>query len=315
MYDFGLIAGGLLLLFLGGEGLVRGAVSVAQRHGLSPLVIGLTIVAAGTSAPELVVSLQAAGRGEPDIVLGNVVGSNIANLLLILGASAVIRPLTSPRAAIFRDGGVLAAATLAVLAVAQTGTVARWHGIAMVAGLCAYLLYTYRSARGSAGDGSFYAEEVEEFAAPLSPWMAWGFIGGGLGVLLIGSDWLVEGAVSLAVAAGVPQAVIGLTLVAVGTSLPELATSLVAALRGHAGVAVGNAVGSSIFNFLGILGLTAAVTPLSVAPRIAAFDLWILLGVMLLSLPVMVSGWRISRAEGAVFLAIYGGYAGWLYAT
>ncbi len=313
MYEFALIAGGLVLLFLGGEGLVRGAVSVARRHGVSPLVIGLTVVAAGTSAPELVVSLQAAARGEPDIVLGNVVGSNIANMLLILGASALIRPLASSRAAVLRDGGVLLVATVAVLIVAQTGMVTRWQGALLLAGLVGYLLYTYFHSRSQAA-GSFYAEEAEEFAGDMRPLAAWAFVAGGFVGLVVGADWLVEGAVAVAVAAGVPQAVIGLTLVAVGTSLPEMATSLVAAVRGHAEVAVGNAVGSGIFNFFGILGVTAMVTPLSVAPRIAAVDIWVLLGVMLLALPVMATGWRITRAEGAGFLVVYAGYAGWLYA-
>ncbi len=313
MLDALFVLGGLVLLLGGGEALVRGAVSIARRLGVSPLVIGLTLVGFGTSAPELTTSLQAALGGAPGIAVGNVVGSNIANLLLILGLAALVAPIAVDRRALKRDGSMLVATTLGVGALLIFDLTSRPLGLAMVAFLVAYVVFVYLAERRATADASA-ALHVEE-AAAVAP-AGWGLslvlaLGGLVGVVG-GASLLVEGAVALATRAGVSETLIGLTLVAVGTSLPELATSAIAARRGQGEVALGNLVGSNIFNLLGILGVTAAVTPLAVPPEIAALDAWVMGAVTALALLLAVTGQRVTRGEGALLLALYAGYVAYL---
>jgi cation:H+ antiporter len=305
-----LLLAGLVMLGLGGDVLVRGAVGVARRFGLSPLLIGLTLVGFGTSMPELATSLQANLGGSPDVAIGNVVGSNIANILLILGIAAVIRPIACDRAAFRRDGPMLAASQLAMAAVILTGVVGRVEGAVMLAGLLAYTVFCYVSERRAGDAGArMHAQEAELPALPQAPlWLSAAMALGGIALTIAGARLLVDGAIDLARAAGISEAVIGLTLVAVGTSLPELATAIVAALRRQGDVAFGNVIGSNIFNALGILGATALALPMPAAEQILAFDLWVMLGVAALAIVATMTGWRIDRREGVLFLAGYAAY-------
>lgn len=313
--EYALVAGGLLLLFGGGEVLVNGAVSLASRLGVSPLIVGLTVVGFGTSAPELLVSLEAALGGQPDIAVGNVVGSNIANILLILGAAAVIYPIRCAPQVVFRDGVVMLLAALLFVLLALEGIIPRWQGVLMFGALLVFVGYSYWSERyRKAPSERLHRHEAEEFGdSQRSLGMSLLLVAIGFAALLGGSKMLVSGAVDIARAAGISEAVIGLSLVAVGTSLPELATSCMAAFRKHTDVAVGNVLGSNIFNILSVLGLTAIVAPVPISPQILALDLWIMLGVSVLLLPVLITGWRISRGEGVVFLFAYAAYIVTLY--
>lgn len=311
--DYLWVLAGLVLLFGGGEALVRGAVALAQRWGVSAGLVGLTLVAMGTSAPELVVSVQASLGGQPDIALGNVLGSNIANILLILGTTALIRPLAARPVVVWRDGTVMVAASLGVALLAQTGWLGRGAGGVMLVALAGFLGFTWWHDRRQ---GPQLAPEALEGAVLAPRPSLWGnlfWTALGLAALVGGSKALLLGATSLARAAGVSEAVIGLSLVAVGTSLPELATSLVAAWRHQADVAVGNVVGSNIFNLLGILGTAALVRPLPVDPAMARSDVWIMLGAAVLLLPFLITGWRLNRAEGLFLLVAYGGYLAYLF--
>jgi cation:H+ antiporter len=295
---------GLVLLFAGGEGLVRGAVALAARLGMSPLLIGLTVVGFGTSMPELVVSLKAAFAGSPDIAVGNVVGSNTANILLILGVAAVIYPIPTNIPGIRRDLFVMLGVAIATLGLGYMGAVDRWTGAAMVVALVAFLVYAALSGK---------SEDDEERPASLPLWQQLAFIVVGLAALVYGADLLVTGATSIARSFGIPEAVIGLTIVAVGTSLPELATSAVAAFRKHSEIAIGNVIGSNIFNILGILGITAVLHPVTIAPTMAAFDIPLMLGVTLLLVALLLAAKSLSRAIGAGFLLLYVGYCAWLF--
>lgn len=301
---------GLVLLLGGGETLVRGSVGVAMRLGLSPLVIGLTLVGFGTSAPELVASVQAALAGAPGIAIGNIVGSNIANILLILGVSAIIAPIATTRQAFTRDGSVLIAATLVLLAVILSGSIGRWTGAGFLGLLAGYLVYTYVTERSIPDPAAqLHAAEAVEVAprhASLNLSLLLAF--GGIAAVVFGADLLVGAAIVLATDFGISEAVIGLTLVAVGTSLPEFATSIIAAFRRHGDVAFGNIVGSNIFNALGIGGATALVAPIAVPAEIIRLDVWVMMATAVLLVVFAVTGWRVSRREGAVFLAAYGGY-------
>ncbi|RBO54998.1 sodium:calcium antiporter [Rhodovulum sp. BSW8] len=307
--DIVLVLAGLAALIAGGELLVRGAVALARRFGVSPMIIGLTFVGFGTSTPELVTSLQAALTGAPDIALGNVVGSNIGNILLILGLAALVRPMRVCPAALRRDGGALALATgLAVLAMLG-GALGRGAGAAGLALLVAYLAYTiWQERRATTAAGEVYEAEADTLGPLDRPWTALPVLALGLGLTLAGAKLLVAGAVALAAAAGLSEAAIGLTVVAIGTSMPELVTSLMAARRGESGVAIGNVIGSNIFNLLGILGVTALVQPLAVAERIAGFDVWVMLAATVGLILVAWTGGRITRAEGAVLAICYGVY-------
>jgi len=310
------LAIGLLLLLGGGEALVKGAVAIARRLGLSPLVIGLTLVGFGTSTPELVASLQAALRGSPGIALGNVVGSNIVNIVGILGLTAVILPVATTREAFRRDGAALVGVTLLMCGLILFGTLPRSAGILLLVLLLAYTVGTYLGERNaqqapSAARRTDCATETEEALPPRGQLsLARGVLlaVGGIAAVVFGADLLVGAAIVLARTAGLSEAVIGLTLVAFGTSLPELVTSVTAAVRRHTDVAFGNVVGSNIFNILGIAGATAVLSPIAVPPEIARFDVWVMTGAALLLVLFAVTGWRVNRWEGGVFLAAYGLY-------
>lgn len=293
---------GFLGLFLGGEFLVRGAVGIARRFGLSPLVIGLTVVGFGTSMPELLVSVQAALGGTPAIAMGNVVGSNIANILLILGVSAVIAPVGIAFAGLRRDLAVMLAATVLLWGMILGGVLGRTEGLILCAGLLAFLRAALRSGQGVVNPELFSAEE------PPPLWRSALIAVAGLAVLLVSARLLIDSATALARAFGISEAVIGLTIVAIGTSLPELATSVVAALRRQADISVGNVVGSNIFNILGILGITAAVAPIPVEPRFAGVDMTLAFAA---AAGLAFASWywgRLGRPAGAGLLAVYGGY-------
>ncbi|RVT82258.1 calcium/sodium antiporter [Rhodobacteraceae bacterium CCMM004] len=297
------VIAGLALLLLGGHFLVGAAVALATRLGLSPLFIGLTVVGFGTSAPELAASISAALAGAPGIAVGNVVGSNIANILLILGLSALLAPIAVGQAAFLRDAAALTAATLGTAAVLATGVVGPVAGGAALALLALYLIATARSERGASAEA--------EVPGDTSLTRAVGGFVLGLGGILAGARLTVDGATDLAAQAGISEAVIGLTVVAVGTSLPELVTSVVAARRGAGAVALGNVLGSNIFNLLGILGATALVAPLTV-PDGMGRDIVAMIAATALMIWVARSGHTITRAEGGVMVGLYAAYLGWL---
>jgi cation:H+ antiporter len=307
-----LVAVGLVMLALGGVLLVRGAVGMAARLGISPLLAGLTIVGFGTSTPELATSVQAALAGSPGIAVGNVVGSNIANILFILGVSALILPLSVNPAAFRRDAIALGGSALLATGAVLLGVIGALAGGVLIACLAGYIWWAYRSeSTAPCPEAARHAAEAEDRPVPpdTGPAVLAGMILAGLALAIFGADFLVDGAVVLAAAAGVSESVIGLTVVAVGTSLPELIACTVAVLRKHEDVALGNVVGSNIYNLCGILGTTALIQPITVPPEIAAFDIWVMLGVTALLIAQLRSGWRLSRAEGALLLALYAAYA------
>jgi cation:H+ antiporter len=306
---------GLALLVAGADLLVKGAARIAAVAGIAPLVIGLTVVAFGTSAPELAVTVAATARGEPDIALGNVVGSNITNVLLILGLSALVSPLVVRRRLVRLDVPILILATVAVLIVASDGVIGRGQGGALLAAGVAYVVLVVLHAR-HAGPGDAIAPLPPLAPRPRRRRVALdiGHILGGLVLLVLGSRWLVDAARTIADALGVSQLAIGLTVVAIGTSLPELATSVVAGIRGQADIAVGNILGSNLFNLLIVLGAGAAVSPAGIAahPTAVAFDIPVMLVVTVACLPVFYSGRTVSRWEGALFVACFVGYTSYV---
>jgi cation:H+ antiporter len=299
------VVAGFVVLTGAAEALVYGAASLARRMGLSPLVIGLTVVSIGTSLPELVVGLEAALTGTGDLALGNVVGSNIGNIALILGLAALARPIGVEAQVVRVDGPILVAVSLVFAGLTLDGALGRVDGALLVAGIVAYVLYTVWAAQ----DPDSSVAETFDAGMPGTHSVGLDLVLLLLGLvgLVAGAHLLVLGAVSIAEGLGVGPLVIGLTIVAVGTSLPELATSLVAARRGRGDIAVGNAVGSSIFNLLGILGVTVLVQPLSTA-TLGALDTGVMLGVSVLILPLFRTGWTLSRWEGALLFGCYLGY-------
>jgi cation:H+ antiporter len=301
-----LFLAGLAALVLGGNALVRGASSLAARLGIAPLVVGLTVVAWGTSAPELAVSLRAALRGQGDIALGNVVGSNIVNVLGVIGASALAAPLAVSRRLVRLDVPILIGLSLAVYAMAADGRVGLVDGVLLAAAGFAYTVFAVRTSRGElpAGTGG----EAAPGGRPLARDAL--LIAAGLVLLALGGHWLVASATVFARALGVSELVIGLTVVAVGTSLPEVAASVIAALRGERDIAVGNAVGSNIFNIVTVLGLTAVFAPggVPVDRSALAFDLPVMIAVAIACLPLFFTGQVVARWEGALLLAYYGAY-------
>lgn len=306
------IAGGLVLLVGGGELLVRGASRLAAAMQISPLVIGLTVVAFGTSAPELAVSIQAAMAGNADLALGNVVGSNIFNVLFILGASALIVPLVVSSQLVRRDVPVMIAASLLLLAFGWDGAINRVEGIFLFTGI---LLYTWWCVRQSRRESREVIQEFEqEWPSENQPSSSLSInvmlIVVGLCLLGIGSTFLISGSVFVATSFGVSELVIGLTIVAAGTSLPEVVTSLTAAVRGERDIAVGNVVGSNIFNILCVLGVSSTIGPTGVAvsPSAMSFDIPVMIAVAVACLPIFVTGHLISRWEGALFLFYYVAY-------
>ena len=301
------IIGGFLLLLGGAEIMVRGAVALARRFGISALVIGMTVVALGTSAPELLVSLNAALSGAPGLAVGNVVGSNIANILLILGAAGLVTPIACAAAGLRRDGAILLAGTLIFSALSFRGVVDVWSGAVL---LIAFSYFLWNSYKGAAAGGTA-GEAGDSGMPPANLLVAVLMFLAGLAALLAGSELVVRGGVAAARLFGVSDAVIGLTVVALGTSLPELAASVVAAYRGHTDVALGNVVGSNLFNVLGVIGVVAVVTPVTVEARVVDFDIWIMIGATLLLLPFMMGGLRqIGRAPALAFLIMYIAYIG-----
>lgn len=303
------ILGGLVLLALGAEGLVRGSTSIALRLGITPLVIGLTVVAFGTGSPELFVSVGAAYSGNSGIALGNIVGSNISNIALILGAAAMVRPMRVRSELIRREMPLLIGVTLLLCVLLLDGNLSRVDGILLIVGAVAYTLFAYVSARRDR-----QADVAAEFEADLQvrsrpAWLDTTFVILGLVGLLIGANLLVGGATVVAESFGVSQVVIGLTVIAIGTSLPELATSVVAAARDEADVAFGNVIGSNILNILCILGVAVVIQPFEVE-GLRPLDVGVLIASAILILPLMWRGWVLNRWEGALLLL---GYIAYLY--
>ena len=305
-----LILGGLVLLAAGGELLVRGAVGLSQLLKISPLLAGLTIVGFGTSTPELATSVQAALGGSPGIALGNVIGSNVANILLILGVSAMIMPLAVNPDSFKRDSIAMGGSAVLCAGAVMLGRIELLVGAVLVVVLVGYIWWAYRS-EALTHDAEAIRHETElADTAPKShnAWVLALMVVAGLAAAIFGARLLVQGAVILADAAGLSESVIGLTVVAVGTSLPELIACLVAVWKKHPDVALGNVVGSNIYNVLGILGLTAMVHPIDVPAEIARFDVWILVAVTGLLLVQLRSGWKVSRTEGLVLVLLYLAY-------
>jgi cation:H+ antiporter len=313
-----LFLAGLTALIAGAELLVRGASRLALSFGISPLVVGLTIVAFGTSAPELAVSLGAVADGQTEIAVGNVVGSNILNVLLILGLSALITPLVVDVQLIRQEVPIMIAASLVLLVMSLDGVVARIDGALLVAALGAYTVFLIRqSRRQTEAAQAEYAEALKpgastRWASRLPVQLA--LVVAGLALLVLGSDWLVTAAVAFARAFGVSDLVIGLTIIAAGTSMPEVATSVMAAFKGERDIAVGNVVGSNLFNILGCAGISAVVAGggLPVPTAALNFDLWVMLAVALACLPVFLTGREIARWEGGLFLGYYAAYVAYL---
>jgi cation:H+ antiporter len=309
------VAGGALLIG-GAELLVRGASRLAVAAGISPLVVGLTVVAFGTGAPELAVTVGSTWTGEADVALGNVIGSNIANILLILGISALITPLVVAQQLVRLDVPLLVGASLLTLLLALDGGLGRLDGVllfALIIGYTVFLVWQSRREQRSIADA--YEEAYGQEPARRSSWLANVALAAlGLGLLVVGASWLVSAAVSTAEALGVSQLVIGLTVVAVGTSLPEVATSVLASLRGQRDIAVGNVIGSGIFNLLAVLGVGSLLAPdgIGVPPGALTFDLPVMTAVAVAALPIFFTGYCIQRWEGAVFLAYYVAYTAYL---
>ena len=316
---FLMFAAGLAALVVGADILVRGASRLALSFGISPLVVGLTIVAFGTSAPEMAVSAGAVLNGQTGLAMGNVVGSNIFNVLFILGLSALIAPLVVHVQLIRQEVPILIGASLLLLILSLDGRISVLDGGLFFGLLLAYTVFLVVQSRREtqAAQAEF---DAELHAPPAGAWDARlpvqiALIVAGLGLLVLGSDWLVTSAVAFAQALGVSDLVIGLTIVAAGTSMPEVATSVAAALKGERDIAVGNVVGSNTFNILGCLGLSGLVAGsagLAVAPSLLAFDIWVMLAVALACLPIFLSGREIARWEGAVFLGYYAAYVSYL---
>lgn len=322
---------GLVALVLGGELLVRGAGGLALTWGMSPLVVGLTVVAFATSAPELAVTLKSVLGGTPDIAVGNVVGSNVANVLLIIGVAAVIGPLVITNSLVRVDVPVMIGMGVLALVMSLDGTISTADGVILVICLALYLWWTIMQSRSAPGPvpgepaAERSADAEAEGPAPESPHdvtveptlsrpALFALLVAGLVLLVLGAQWLVTGAVTIAKAFDLPEIVIGLTIVAVGTSLPELTTTIVAAVRGQRELAVGNAVGSNIFNIAAVLGISAIVADpgIPVSQGAIAFDLPVMIAVSFLLLPVVYTGFTIARWEGIVFLGLYAAYTAYL---
>ena len=310
------LCGGLLLLTVGAELLVRGASRLAGIAGISPLVIGLTVVAYGTSSPEMAVSVESAHAGQADIALGNVVGSNIFNVLFILGVCALIVPLRVVQQLIWLDVPIMIGASCLVMIMGLDGKLSRVDGVILFAGAILYTIFAIKQGRKES-TATVEKEYDAEFGSKIktSSWPAQVvLIIVGLAMLVLGARWLVDGAVAIAKLLGVSELVIGLTIIAAGTSLPEVATSIIASLRSERDIAVGNVVGSNIFNILAVLGLSSAVAPdgIHVAPAALTFDIPVMIAVALACAPIFFTGHLIARWEGALFLLYYGAYTAYL---
>ena len=315
IYTF--LAGGFVLLVVGGSLLVQGAVALARRLEVSAMIIGMFIVGFGTSAPELMVCIDAALSNQGGLALGNVVGSNIANVLLVLGVCALVYPLrVAPRTA-YRDGLVMLLGTLVFVGFALTGAIGRLEGAALLGLLALYSAYAVRAERhGGDPAASRHVREAEAVAVGPDSVAGCGVrLAAGLVGVLLGADLVVEGGVGVARAFAVPEVVIGLSVVAFGTSLPELATGMVAAARREPDVIIGNVLGSNLFNLFAIMGATVMVQPLAVPASVRETDVWVMTGVMGIFVVLLVTGWRLSRAEGAILFALYAAYMTYLAMT
>ncbi len=302
--DYLFVAGGLVGLYFGAEWLLRGAIAVAQKLAIPTLIVSLVIVGFGTSMPELLVSVRAALTGSSDIALGNVVGSNTANILLIIGACALIFPITHWDKGVKRDTYVMIGAAVLLLGLVQFTSIGRIAGLLMVIALIAYIGYAYVQGKSSMEE---LADDDVKHEVLSSGFMAV-LILGGLATLFVGAELLVRGATNLARDFGVSEAVIGLTVVAVGTSLPELATGIMSALRKHSDIMIGNIVGSNIFNILFILGVTSVLQPIAVAPRFGEFDVPVMLGVTIGFAFLLLSHLGVRRLTAGAMLVAYVGY-------
>jgi cation:H+ antiporter len=301
--DYLYVAGGLLALFAGGEFLLRGAVDIARRLKMSELLIGLTIVGFGTSMPELLVSVEAAYAGKAGISIGNIVGSNIANVILIGAIAALILPITGWDRSVSRDALFMVVASFALLAAGWYGILSQPIAILFLAFLAIYLVITYRIQQQES------RELAKAHEAPhYNPWIALVFLAAGFAMLFVGADYLVEGSTGIARDFGVSEAVIGLTIVAVGTSLPELATSAIAAVRGKSDIALGNIVGSNIFNILGILGITGLIAPIVIEPKFLQVDMPIMVLIAIGFAALLFFAKTIGRVLAVASLSAYGAY-------
>jgi|TARA_Y100000588_G_scaffold273781_1_gene289707 cation:H+ antiporter len=286
--------------------LVRGSVAIARASKISPLIIGLTIVAIGTSAPELVTTLEASLSGAKDMAVGNIIGSNIVNMLLILGAAAVIRPITVSHQIITRDTLMVIAATGLFFAVGRYGIFNQIVGTLFLLILASYLTMAYRTEKAHSKQKSYtkvISDEVQR--VPEKRWLAVLYVLVGIIGIIIGAKLTISGGIGIAEVFQVSQTMIGLTLIAIGTSLPELAIVVIASLRGHSHIALGNILGSNLFNILGIIGTVSIVTSLKTPTELINFDLWVLLGITLLLLPLMITEKKISRFEGGFLIFLY----------
>lgn len=309
---------GLVLLIWGAELLVRGASRIATAAGISPLVVGLTVVAFGTSSPELAVSVMSAFKGQADLAIGNVVGSNIFNVLLILGLSAIIVPLIVAQQLVRFDVPVMIGVSFLLFALGYDGNISRLDGILLFSGAIAYTVFLIRQSRKE-NNAEVEAEYAKEFGTdnPGSWWKNVGLVLVGLAGLMLGSKWLVDSAVAIAESFGVSELVIGLTIVAAGTSMPEVATSVVAAIRGERDIAVGNVVGSNLFNILSVIGLSSIVAPsgINISEAALRFDIPVMIAVAVACFPIFFAGYRITRANGVAFLGFYIAYVVYLIFT
>lgn len=309
---------GLAALVGGAELLVRGASRLAAAFGISPLVIGLTIVSFGTSSPELAVSIKGALTGHPDLVIGNCVGSTMFNVLLTLGLCALVAPLVVIQQLVWLDVPIMIGAHVLLLGIGADGLISRWDGLALLACLAVYILFSIKKSRKeTAAVKEEYRTELFEVIPKLTlPTIGkeLGFIAAGLVLCVLGAEWMMDSAVTLARVLGVSELVIGLTIMSASTSMPELATSLVATIRGHRDIAIGNIVGSNIFNILGIIGVAGLIAPngIVVAPSVLQFDLPVAIATCVACLPIFFTDHTISRWEGALFLAYYAAYTAYL---
>ncbi len=312
--SFALVALGIALLYAGGEALVRGAVDLARQLGLSSMVIGLTVVAFATSAPELAATLMASLRGAPELAIGNALGSNIANLGLILGIAALVAPLTAQAQFLKREIPLMLGATLVFYPLITNGLIGRGEGVLLL-GLLGGYLFVLLSDDEPQEVVDEYRASTDRIARGRDLLTASLIVGAGVVLLVLGAWALVTGATRIALALGVSERVVGLTMVAFGTSLPELASSIVAARRKEGDIVLGNVVGSNVFNLLCILGTTALVRPIPVGPEVIAVDFWIVLGFTVLVIPMLLTRMRLGRREGVGLIVLYVGYIAWLLGT
>ncbi len=303
------LVGGSLFLYFGAEGLVKGSSSVAIKKGITPLVVGLTIVSFGTSSPELVVSISAALRGNAALAFGNVVGSNICNIALILGVAALIRPIKVNLKVIKTDILIMIGVTVLLIVLVLDNSISRFDGAILVIGIIAYNIFTMKMAKKEKKDSEKYGEVKEK------TWLDFLLILGGLIILVVGANLFLSGAINIAKMLGASDVIIGLTIVALGTSLPELATSVVAAIKDQGDISIGNAIGSNIFNILAVLGIAALIRPIMLvgADAFNTVDIGVMLLVSIILLPLAWSKLELSRLEGLFLLVIYFGYIYYIY--